>query len=302
MADNVETATGSGGFVFGADEIIAGGATVYYPRGKLVWGPDGTVVDASTSQPLPVQLRTSTGGEHGISSAPTSVTVTGGLVATVTGMPANTVVTVTGMPTAVTVTGAVVATVTAMPANTVVTVTGMPTAVTVTGSLVATVTAMPANVVVTVTGVPSSQVVTVTGMPTAVTVTGNVAVTGRVSLVGTTTGGLTTFRLTTAATTNINVVKAGEAMLYGVQVFNINANAGYLKIFNLATTPDLGTVTVAHMNLLVPGATGGGGVALTWPVGVQFATGISIAFTGNMTVTDTTAVSAEEATINLQYV
>ncbi len=42
MADNVTADAGSGGAVLAADDI----ASVFYPRGKLSLGADGTAVDA----------------------------------------------------------------------------------------------------------------------------------------------------------------------------------------------------------------------------------------------------------------
>ena len=53
MADNVTANAGSGGAVFATDDI----ASVHYPRGKVVWGPDGTANDtaAASGKALPVQ-------------------------------------------------------------------------------------------------------------------------------------------------------------------------------------------------------------------------------------------------------
>lgn len=49
MVDNVVANAGSGGATFASDDI--GG--VQYPRSKIVWGVDGSAVDASASNPLP---------------------------------------------------------------------------------------------------------------------------------------------------------------------------------------------------------------------------------------------------------
>ena len=49
-ADNVTANSGSGGAVFATDDI----SSVHYPRTKLSWGVDGSAVDASASNPLPV--------------------------------------------------------------------------------------------------------------------------------------------------------------------------------------------------------------------------------------------------------
>lgn len=50
MADNVVANAGTGGSTFASDDI----AGIHYPRAKVSWGVDGSAVDASASNPLPV--------------------------------------------------------------------------------------------------------------------------------------------------------------------------------------------------------------------------------------------------------
>jgi hypothetical protein len=53
MADNVQITSGSG-TVISTDECVINSVTVQVPRGKVGWGVDGTYVDASATNPLPV--------------------------------------------------------------------------------------------------------------------------------------------------------------------------------------------------------------------------------------------------------
>lgn len=50
MADHVQLPLFVGSAVFATDDI----SSVHYPRGKVVWGVDGTATDASHTAPLPV--------------------------------------------------------------------------------------------------------------------------------------------------------------------------------------------------------------------------------------------------------
>lgn len=52
MADNFTANAGSGGSTFASDDI----SSVQHPRVKVEWGVDGSAVDASVTNPLPMQL------------------------------------------------------------------------------------------------------------------------------------------------------------------------------------------------------------------------------------------------------
>ncbi len=52
MADNIQLDAGSGGSVLAADDI----SSVFYQRVKVVWGVDGSQVDTSETDPLPVNM------------------------------------------------------------------------------------------------------------------------------------------------------------------------------------------------------------------------------------------------------
>lgn len=113
-------------------------------------------------------------------------------------------------------------------------------------------------------------------------------------------GGISSFRRIGAATTNAVVVKASSGVVYGWHISNINAAAVFLKIYDKATAPTVGT-DVPKLTILVGGATTGATSFLDLPAGVAFSNGISIAITGAIGDADTTAVSANEQIAHVFY-
>lgn len=149
--------------------------------------------------------------------------------------------------------------------------------------------------------------------PVSGTVTANVGTTGGLALDATltggsqkaipvagTTGGATPYHLVSAASTNSTSVKASAGTVYDVQCFNVNASPRYLKFFDKASAPTLGTDTPVK-TILIPGNTSGAGATATFPVGVNFANGIAIAITGGIADSDNTAVGASDCAINFDY-
>jgi hypothetical protein len=114
------------------------------------------------------------------------------------------------------------------------------------------------------------------------------------------TGGWLTSRLLSAATTNATLVKSTPGQIGGWFLSNTNAAARFLKLYDLTTTPTVGTST-PKMTILIPGNTAGGAANVEFTQGIAFATGISLAITGAATDSDTTAVAANEVIVNLMY-
>lgn len=113
---------------------------------------------------------------------------------------------------------------------------------------------------------------------------------------------LSTWHLIAAATTNATSVKGTAATVFSCQLANNSANIGYLKIYNKATAPTVGT-DVPVKTLIIPGPTaGGGGSNISFgPGGLTLATGFAAAVTGVITDADTTAVAATAFAINCDY-
>jgi hypothetical protein len=109
--------------------------------------------------------------------------------------------------------------------------------------------------------------------------------------------GASVSRLIALATTNATVVKASAGRVLQVSVNNTNAAARYLKLYNKATAPTVGTdVPVLTIPLAATSAN-----HISYPGGVKFATGIGFALTTGIADADTAAVSANEHVVNVIY-
>jgi hypothetical protein len=112
------------------------------------------------------------------------------------------------------------------------------------------------------------------------------------------TSGCTPYHLVGAASTNATSVKGSAGQIYGIVAVNTNTSARYLKLYNKASAPTVGSDTPV-LTLPLPG---GGGVAFPIAQGIAFATGIAIALTTGAADNDTGAVAAAEQIVNLLYV
>jgi hypothetical protein len=115
-----------------------------------------------------------------------------------------------------------------------------------------------------------------------------------------TAGGATPYKLVSAASTNATSLKNGAGQIYSIVAMNINAAVRYLKLYNKASAPTVGTDTPVQV-YAIPGATTGGGFSINIPVGMEFTTGISFALTTGITDADTGAVAASEILVNIIY-
>jgi|32_taG_2_1085360.scaffolds.fasta_scaffold18836_2 hypothetical protein len=110
------------------------------------------------------------------------------------------------------------------------------------------------------------------------------------------------FRLISAASTNATSVKASAGTITTISAVSMNeTTVSYLKIYDKATAPTVGT-DVPVMTIPVPTNVQGAGIVISIPNGVTFSNGIAIAVTGGVADSDTTAVGADEVVINLTYV
>lgn len=107
-------------------------------------------------------------------------------------------------------------------------------------------------------------------------------------------------RLVSAATTNATSVKASAGIVGFIYAVNLNAAVRYLKLYNKASAPTVGTDTPVA-TLPIPASTTGAGFFITIPVGVNFSTGIAFALTTGVADSDTAAVAANEILLWLGY-
>jgi len=116
-----------------------------------------------------------------------------------------------------------------------------------------------------------------------------------------TSGGLSISRTLSANNTTGIVVKASAGQVYTIIAHNTNAAARFLKIYNKATAPTVGTDTPV-MTLPIPGNTAGAGFVMdVGGMGIAFATGIGIGITTGVADADTGAPAANECVVNILF-
>lgn len=102
-----------------------------------------------------------------------------------------------------------------------------------------------------------------------------------------------------AATTNATVVKASEGVLLSLAASNVNAAARFLKLYNKASAPTVGTDRPV-LTVPIP-ATGVVSVELG-TLGMRFSLGIAFAITTAAADADATATAANEQKVLLSYI
>jgi hypothetical protein len=112
------------------------------------------------------------------------------------------------------------------------------------------------------------------------------------------------FQLIAAAGTNATVVKASPGIVNAVYFSGAAASNQFLKFYDMATAPTVGTTTVKLTFVAATnGANPNGNVSVFAPThGIKFSNGISIAITGGIANGDTTAVGASTCAVNVLYV
>lgn len=111
----------------------------------------------------------------------------------------------------------------------------------------------------------------------------------------------TPYHLVSAASTNATNVKATTGWVGFVAGYNVASSPRYLKLYDKATAPTVGT-DVPKLVFMMPGNTSGTGFNITFDyTSVEFELGISFAITAGIADTDSTIVGANDCVINLLY-
>ena len=101
-----------------------------------------------------------------------------------------------------------------------------------------------------------------------------------------------------AATTNATSVKASAGTVNMISVSNIATSKRYVKFYNKASAPTVGTDTPVWTIMVPPGETHD---IACGPAGMRFASGIAFATTVLITVADTTAVGLNDLAVCINY-
>lgn len=110
-------------------------------------------------------------------------------------------------------------------------------------------------------------------------------------------GGALIARITAANNTNSTLVKAGEGRLVGAYLHNKSAAASYVKIYNKATAPTVGTDVPAFI-IGIPAASS---VHLSFPGGISFILGLGYGIVTGVGDADATAPAAADVNGALFY-
>lgn len=104
--------------------------------------------------------------------------------------------------------------------------------------------------------------------------------------------------INSAATTNATLIKNAAGTLWSINVSNINAATRFVKLYNLNVAPTVGSstpvLTIPVLTNQVISINGGAN-------GIRFSTGISLCITALAADTDTTAVTAGDTKILINY-
>ena len=142
---------------------------------------------------------------------------------------------------------------------------------------------------------------TVAGQGIATTLAGGTAAVTMSSTTVTPAVPATPYSVNSAASTNGALILTGTSGLQGVYATNTGAAAAFVKLYNKATAPTVGT-DVPLMIIPVPAAVAGvpGVASVDTPFqGYRFALGLGIAITGGVADADTTAVAAGQVKVIL---
>lgn len=104
-------------------------------------------------------------------------------------------------------------------------------------------------------------------------------------------------KLIAAATTNATSVKAGATNIGWISAHNLSASVRYLKVYNKASAPTVGTDVPVQVIPLRPNSE----VVFAPFAGLRLATGFALAITGGLADNDTTAIGANEVVVNWGY-
>lgn len=107
----------------------------------------------------------------------------------------------------------------------------------------------------------------------------------------------TPYKLISANSTNSTLVHAGTTRLASYFVSNQNASARFVKLYDKATAPTVGT-DVPKWTIAIPG---GSAANLSFAEPILFVLGLGIGTTTGVADADTGAVAATEVVVNLGY-
>jgi hypothetical protein len=114
-------------------------------------------------------------------------------------------------------------------------------------------------------------------------------------------GGGSSYASISAAAVLTAEIKGSPGKVFSIQVFNLNAAARYVRLYNQTGAPGTGDTANVVWRGIIPGNTAGAGFVVQFPKGKQFATGIGIRASAAVADNDATALAANELFFNVDY-
>jgi len=119
---------------------------------------------------------------------------------------------------------------------------------------------------------------------------------GKVNIDAATSGGLTTYHLVSAASTNATSVKGSAGQVFGWYIYNSNAAARKVTFHNASGTPTAGASV--FFSLVIPALSGAN---VFNEIGIPFSSGIGITTVTGLADSDSTGVALNDLVINIFY-
>lgn len=119
---------------------------------------------------------------------------------------------------------------------------------------------------------------------------------GKVNIDPATSGGLTTYHLVSAASTNATSVKGSAGQVFGWYIFNSNAAPRKVTFHNASGTPTAGASV--FFSLVIPALSGANAFS---EIGIPFSSGIGITTVTGLADSDSTGVALNDLVINIFY-
>lgn len=119
--------------------------------------------------------------------------------------------------------------------------------------------------------------------------------------VGNEAGGALPYSFLSTAAVQAASIKASAGQVYGMQFFNKNAAAIFVRLYDQSGSPVSTDTANIKWRGMVPGQTTAAGFIIPFPVGLTFASGIGIRVTAAVADNDTTVLPANDVMGNVNY-
>lgn len=107
----------------------------------------------------------------------------------------------------------------------------------------------------------------------------------------------TTYAVNALASANAVLIKNTTGLIFNITAMNASAGIRYVRLYNKATAPTAGTDTPIII-IAIPATSS---KEISFSTGVLFSLGIGVAITGAAAVLDSTAVSAGDVQLTINY-